>query len=54
MFNASVALGPIAVMTHWKKTTTEGVPSVMCLLFEKVGPKPLAVKALEFTRPKHL
>lgn len=42
MFNARVALGPIAVVTHWKNTTTAGVPSLMFVPFEKVGPKPLA------------
>lgn len=37
-----MALGPMAVVTHSKKTTTAGVPSVMCVGLEKVGPNPRA------------
>lgn len=40
MLSASVALGPMAVVTHCKKTTAAGVPSFMCVGFENVGPKP--------------
>lgn len=43
MFSARVALGPMAEVTHWKKTTMTGVPSLIWVGFEKVGPNPWAV-----------
>lgn len=52
MFKASVALGPIAVVTHWKKTTTTGVPSVMRVGLEKVGPKPFAATRAQMNSVK--
>ena len=47
MLSASVAFGPMVVVTHWKKTTTAGVPSLMCVPLENVGPKPFAKAMLE-------
>lgn len=54
MFSASVALGPMAVVTHWKKTTTAGVPSVILVPCLKVGPKPFAATKAQINsvRPK--
>jgi hypothetical protein len=31
----------MALVTHWKNTTTAGVPSLISVGFENVGPKPL-------------
>lgn len=42
MLSASVALGPIALVTHWKNITATGVPSCDMVGLLKVGPKPLA------------
>jgi hypothetical protein len=42
MFRASVAFGPMAEVTHCRKTTATGVPSVIFDGLEKTGPKPFA------------
>lgn len=54
MFKARVALGPMAVVTHWKKTTAVGVPFVMRVGLLKVGPKPWAATRAQMksVRPK--
>lgn len=33
-----LALGPIALVIHCRKTTAAGVPSLICVAFENVGP----------------
>lgn len=50
MLSANVALGPMAVVTHWKNTTATGVPSLMCVPLEKVGPKPFAATKAQMKR----
>lgn len=54
MFSAKVALGPMAVVTHWKNTTATGVPSLIYVPWEKVGPNPLAATRAQMNsvRPK--
>ncbi len=49
-----MALGPMAVVMLWKKTTAIGVPFLMCVPLEKVGPKPLAATSAQTksVRPK--
>lgn len=50
MLSANVAFGPMAVVTHWKNTTTAEVPSVMWVPLLKVGPKPLAAAKAQIKR----
>lgn len=50
ILSASVAFGPIAVVTHWKNTTATDVPSVIWVGFENVGPNPLAATRAQMKR----
>jgi hypothetical protein len=42
ILKARVAFGPMALVTHCRKTTATGVPSWITLGFEKTGPNPFA------------